>query len=94
MGPNGDGNDGHSTSTGASPMFVNNAEDVLRLLQADHSPEAEAMKREAAALADFFKRWPTLKPSNAERVEAIKQLMDLTRRAMSTAQASKLGRGP
>lgn len=68
-------------------MFVANAEEVLEVLGHDVSPEAEAMRREARALLEFFRSWPTLKPKSEDRVQAITQLMDLTTRAMAWQRA-------
>lgn len=72
-----------STSTGAAPMFVTSAQEVLHVLADDASHEAVDMRREATELVAFFRTWPIVKPRNDERLTAIQRLMDLTRRSMA-----------
>jgi hypothetical protein len=71
-----------SNQSGTLPIFEQNAEDLFRRLEGERSPKAHQMAYEARRLALVFKQWRVARPSDQERVETIKSLFDLTRRAM------------
>lgn len=70
------------STTGQAPVFLNQARDVVRMVENDTSSEARAIHHEAVELAGFFERWRTEQPTNLQRVAAIQRLLDLSRRAM------------
>jgi hypothetical protein len=66
-------------------MFSEKAAEIARRLEHDDGDEARAIRAEALALEGFFNRWKIEHPTNEDRVAAITQLMDLTRRSMEHA---------
>jgi hypothetical protein len=71
--------------TSQAPTFLRNAIELSVRFEKDPSPVARAITSEALALVEFFRRWKIQSPTNAERVEAIHHLLDLTRRAAEYA---------
>jgi hypothetical protein len=69
---------GHSL---ISPVFLQNAEDLLRRLDAVPGPEARALGAEARELAELFRAWLSRGADDAERSAAIGRFLDLYRRA-------------
>jgi hypothetical protein len=68
--------------SGTVPIFEQNAEDLVRRLEAEGTPKAHDMAHEARMLALVFREWRSVRPADDDRVETIKRLFDLTRRAM------------
>jgi hypothetical protein len=67
--------------THSAPIFVQNAEELIRLLANEPSPTVRAMQKEAEALAEKFGRWQSERPTNSARVTMIQELFELNRRA-------------
>jgi len=74
--------------TGSASVFHTSARDLAARLESDASPVAQEMVREAQALADTFRRWELQRPDDAMRVQTIRQLLDLNRRAMDYVSRS------
>jgi hypothetical protein len=70
------------SSTGQAPVFLNQARDVVRMVEHDASPEGRSIHHEAVELTRFFERWRVEQPTNQQRVAAIQRLLDLSRRVM------------
>jgi hypothetical protein len=66
----------------AAPEFLRSAEDLQSKLGAVGTAESMGMAREARELVEIFKSWQTRRPANDTRIAAIRQLMELNRRAM------------
>ncbi len=64
-----------------SPVFLQNAEDLLRRLDAVAAPEARALGAEARKFAEIFHTWLSRGADDAERSAAISGFLDLYRRA-------------
>lgn len=78
------------STTGQAPVFLNQARDVVRMVEHDTSPEGRSMHQEAVQLTSFFERWRTEQPTNQQRVAAIQRLLDLSRRVMEhTTRSSR-----
>jgi hypothetical protein len=73
------------------PLFEQNAEELVTRLEADGRPHAVELAREARHLSFVFHGWRTERPDDQARVDTIKRLFDLTRRAMDL-MADKRGR--
>src|SRR6185437_8142229 len=69
---------GHSL---ISPVFLQNAEDLLRRLDAVAAPEARALGAEARKFAEIFSTWLSRGADDAERSAAISGFLDLYLRA-------------
>ncbi len=77
----------------AAPEFLRSAEDLQAKLRAVGTAESMGMAREARDLVETFKSWQTRRPANDTRIAAIRQLMELNRRAMDfLSQRAKTGR--
>jgi hypothetical protein len=70
------------TGTSAGLIFVDTAEEVLRRLAGDSSPEALAMINEAQELAHVFRTWQVVRPADSERLAAIRRIFEVQRKAM------------
>ena len=68
--------------TSSALLFRETTEDLLRRLDRDHSPAAQDLRAEANQLANSFREWEKRRPSQEEKVEQIRRLFDLQRRAM------------
>ena len=71
--------EGQSTT---SPLFENSASEVASRLEGHRGEAATAMAQEARQLVDEFRSWRSKKPLDHVRINAIRQLFDLHRRAM------------
>lgn len=69
-------------SNAAAPEFLRSAEELQAKLTAVGTAEAMGMGREARDLASTFRAWQKVRPANEARIAAIRQLMELNRRAM------------
>ena len=67
--------------THSAPIFVANAEELIRLLANEPSLTVRAMQQEAENLAERFRNWQSTRPTNAARVAMIQELFELNRRA-------------
>jgi hypothetical protein len=68
--------------SGTLPIFEQNAEELVQRLVVDGRPLALQLAREARELAFVFHAWRGERPDDRARVETIKRLFELTRRAM------------
>jgi hypothetical protein len=71
-----------TSGTSAGLIFVDTAEEVLRRLAGDSTPEAMAMVREAQELARVFRMWQVVRPADKERLVAIQRMFEVHRKAM------------
>jgi hypothetical protein len=69
------------TASLVSPIFLRNAEDLLRRLEATTAREALALAAEAREFTELFDRWLTHRPDDAVRAAAISRYLDFNRRA-------------
>ena len=67
--------------THSAPIFVQNAEELIRLLANEPSPTVRGMQKEAEELAERFGKWQSERPTNAARVKMIQELFERNRRA-------------
>ncbi|HVY44707.1 MAG TPA: hypothetical protein VHB21_02465 [Minicystis sp.] len=80
--------------SGTLPIFEQNAEELIQRLEADGRPQALALAREARELAFVFHHWRIERPDDRTRVDTIKRLFDLTRRAMDVVSSPSASKGP
>ena len=71
--------DDHTTG---APEFVRSAEELQAKLAAIGAAEAMSMAHVARDLAATFRSWQSKRPTDAARIAAIQQLMELNRRVM------------
>ena len=71
--------EGQSTT---SPLFENSAQEVANRLEGHRGEAATAMAAEARQLVEEFRSWRSKRPLDHVRINAIRQLFDLHRRAM------------
>ncbi len=71
--------EGQSTT---SPLFENSAQEVASRLEGHKGEAAIAMALEARQLVEEFRSWKSKRPLDHVRINAIRQLFDLHRRAM------------
>jgi hypothetical protein len=64
-----------------SPIFLRNAEDLLRRLEATTTREGLGLAAEAREFTELFDRWMTHRPDDDVRAAAISRYLDLNRRA-------------
>ena len=75
-------NNGSGSGTGSALVFLDSARQLAMRLRHDVSPIAKEMVREAELLADTFGHWHLHRPDDEVRLNTIKRLVDLNRRAM------------